>query len=311
MSKKTKTQKTPTEKATPQQEASIQKRSVKQGKRKRAPGLKKRTHPNWPVTALAGAGMALTLYLSLTVWLGEAPLYCAQGSACDIVQQSRWGTFLGMPTAFWGFLTYAALAFIGFKVRSPEQHWKSAWFISLVGVSYSIYLTFVSHLAIDALCPYCLVSLTILMVTFVVIITQRPEGMKDFKFKAWSAQTSVAALIIVGVMHLHYSGVFNPAAGPEDPYLKGLATHLAQENAVLYGAFWCPACEEQKVLFESSAKWIPYVECTPGGRNSPQAAECITNKIESYPTWIIDGRTYKGLLNPDQLAALSGYSQKK
>lgn len=200
--------------------------------------LRKRAHPNWPVTALAGAGMALTLYLALTVWFGGAPLYCSEGSSCDIVQQSRWGTFLGMPTAFWGFLTYATLVFIGFKVRSPERHWKSAWIVSLVGVGYSVYLTSMSLLVIDALCAYCLVSLSIMTVTFGVIISQRPEGMKDFRFTTWAAGTTVVALLVIGGMHLHYSGVFDPAAGPEDPYLKGLAIHLTQEKAVLYGAFW-------------------------------------------------------------------------
>jgi uncharacterized membrane protein len=238
LSKKTKRQKTPTEKTAPRHETSTRERSGQQGEKKRPTVLKKRKRPNWPVTALAGAGMVLTLYLTLTVWLGGVPLYCAQGSACEIVQQSRWGSFLGMPTAFWGFLTYAALAFIGLKVRHPERHWKSAWIVSLVGVGYSIYLTLISHTVIDALCPYCLVSLTIMMVTFGVIVAQRPEGMMHFKFRQWVAQTAIMALIIIGGMHLHYSGVFNPAAGPEDPYLKGLATHLTQEGAVFYGTFW-------------------------------------------------------------------------
>lgn len=200
--------------------------------------LRKRAHPNWPVTALAGVGMALTLYLALTVWFGGAPLYCSEGSSCDIVQQSRWGTFLGMPTAFWGFLTYTTLVFIGFKVRSPERHWKSAWMVSLVGVGYSVYLTSISLFVIDALCAYCLVSLSIMTVTFGVIISQRPEGMKDFRFTTWATGTAVVALLIIGGIHLHYSGVFDPAAGPEDPYLKGLAMHLTQNDAVLYGAFW-------------------------------------------------------------------------
>ncbi len=238
MSKKTNRQKPSTAKAALQQETSIHERSVKQGKKKRPPVLNKRKNPNWPVTALAGVGMVLTLYLTLAVWLGDPPLYCAEGSACDIVQQSRWGTFLGLPTAFWGFLTYATLVFIGFKVRNPEQHWKSAWIVSLVGVGYSVYLTLVSHFVIDALCPYCLVSLAIMVVTFGVINTQRPEGMKDFKLKSWVTQTAIVTIIIIGGMHLHYSGVFNPAAGPEDPYLKGLATHLAQEGAIFYGTLW-------------------------------------------------------------------------
>ena len=224
--------------ASPQHKTPTTDRSVKQGKKKRQPVLEKRQHPNWLLTALAVAGMALTLYLALSVWIGDGPLYCADGSPCDIVQQSRWGTFLGVPTAFWGFLVYSALAFIGFKIRSPERHWKSAWIVSLVGVGYSVYLTSVSHFVIGAFCPYCLASLSLMIAIFGVIISQRPEGMKDFKFTSWAASTAVVALIIIGGMHLHYSGEFNPADAPEDPYLKGLATHLAQENAVLYGAFW-------------------------------------------------------------------------
>ena len=221
-----------------QKKSSTPERFIKRSREKRQPVLKKRTHANWPVTALAGVGMALTLYLAINVWVGEAPLYCADGSPCEIVQQSRWGTFLGMPTSFWGFLTYAALSYIGFKVRKAEQHWKLAWIVSLVGVGYSVYLSAISLFVIDALCPYCLISLSIMITIFGVIIAQRPEGMKSFRFTPWTIKTSVVVLLIIGGMHLHYSGVFDPAAGPEDPYLKGLALHLSQENAVLYGAFW-------------------------------------------------------------------------
>lgn len=238
MSKKLKRQKTSTGKPSQQQKTAAPERPVKKSKKKRTPVLKKRKNPNWPVTALACAGMVLTLYLTSNVFLGETPLYCAEGSSCDIVQQSRWGTFLGLPTAFFGFLTYTTLAFIGFKVRNPVRHWKSAWIVSLIGVGYSVYLMSISLFVIDALCFYCLVSFSIMTATFGVIIFQRPEGMQDFKLTHWAGETAVIALIIIGGMHLHYSGVFDPAAGPEDPYLKGLATHLSQENAVLYGAFW-------------------------------------------------------------------------
>ncbi len=213
-------------------------RSLKQGKKQRQPVLKKRKQPNWPVTVLACVGMALTLYLTVNIWLGGTPLYCAEGSSCDIVQQSRWGTFLLLPTSFWGLLTYATLAFIGFKVHSPEKHWKAAWVVSAVGLGYSIYLTSMSVFVIDAVCAYCLISLSLMTITFGVIVSQRPEGMPKFKMNTWIAETVVVALIFVGGMHLHYSGVFDPAAGPEVPYLKGLATHLTENDAVLYGAFW-------------------------------------------------------------------------
>jgi len=38
------------------------------------------------------------------------------------------------------------------------------------------------------------------------------------------------------------------------------------------------------------------------------ADECIRNRIKSYPTWIIYGRQHTGLLKPEELAALSGYT---
>jgi uncharacterized membrane protein len=238
LSKKKKRQKPSSDKGTPQQKSPAVERPIKQGKKKRQPVLKKRKQPNWPVAALAGAGMALTLYLVMNIWLEGQPLYCAEGSSCDIVQQSRWGTFLGLPTAFWGFWAYAALAFIAFKVRGPERHWKLTWFVAALGLGYSVYLTTVSVFVIDAVCAYCLVSLTLLTITFGVIVSQRPEGMQKFKMKNWVAETVVVALIFIGGMHLHYSGFFDHAAGPEDPYLVGLAKHLNDKGAVLYGAFW-------------------------------------------------------------------------
>lgn len=238
MSTKKRKRKPTTEKKGTQRQFAAAEPPIQRGKNKRPAVLKKRKQPNWPVTALAGGGMALTLYLVLNIWLGNQPLYCAEGSSCDILQQSRWGTFLGMPTAFWGFWTYATLAFIALKARDPQRHWKSAWLVAAVGLGYSIYLTMVSIFVIDAVCAYCLISLSLLAAIFVIVLYQRPEGMQKFTMKTWVAETGILTLIIVGAMHLYYSGVFDPSTGPKDPYLTGLARHLQQKDAVLYGAFW-------------------------------------------------------------------------
>lgn len=206
--------------------------------KKRQPVPRAREHPNWPLTALAGAGMALTAYLSLTSWLGQHALFCEGGSTCDIVQQSRWGTFLMLPTAFWGFLTYTTLAYIGFRVRNPGLHWKAAWAVSLIGLSYSVYLNTISLFVIEAACIYCLASLVIMAVTFGVVFFQRPAGLPDFSFRVWAGEMIVLTVLIVGGMHLHYSGVFVSSAGPEDPFLRGLAEHLSERNDIIYGAYW-------------------------------------------------------------------------
>jgi uncharacterized membrane protein len=210
----------------------------KKKKKKKQPVLKKMEKPNWLLTGLAVAGMILTAYLALTGWLDKAPVLCDEGSSCDIVQQSRWGTFLGLPTAFWGFLTYVILGYIGFLVRNPGTHWKSAWTVSMIGLGYSIYLITISMVVIQAACAYCIASFTIMTIIFGVLTFQRPKELPKFNFAAFALQTVIITAVIVGGMHLHYSGVFDPMAGPEDPFLKGLAEHLSKDQAILYGAYW-------------------------------------------------------------------------
>ncbi|MBI5665597.1 MAG: vitamin K epoxide reductase family protein [Nitrospirae bacterium] len=234
MGKKNKGQKKPS----PPEETPVKEQSADRKTRKKQPALQKPEGPNMPLTGLAVTGMLLTAYLALTVWLGHPPLYCKEGSSCDIVQRSRWGTFLTLPTAFWGFLTYTTLAYIGLRVRNPMSHWKSAWTVSMAGFGYSIYLIAISLFVIKATCVYCIVSFLIMAGIFGVVTFQRPKDLPKFNFTAFARQTVIITAVIIGGMHLHYSGIFDPAAGPEDPYLKGLAEHLTQDKAILYGAYW-------------------------------------------------------------------------
>ncbi len=212
--------------------------AVKKKKKKKQPVLQKMENPNWLLTGLAAAGMILTAYLAVTGWLDKAPVLCDEGSSCDIVQQSRWGTFLGLPTAFWGFITYTTLFYIGLRIRKPEIHWKSSWTISMIGLGYSIYLITISMVVIQAACAYCIASFILLTIIFGAVTFQRPKELPKFNFASFTRQTVIITVIIVGGMHLHYSGIFDPMAGPEDPFLKGLAEHLTQDQAVVYGAYW-------------------------------------------------------------------------
>jgi uncharacterized membrane protein len=227
-------------KETPVQEQPVQEQPVerKKKKKKKQPVLQKMEKPNWVLTGLAAAGMILTAYLAITGWLDKAPALCDDGSSCDIVQQSRWGTFLGLPTAFLGFLTYSTLAYIGLRVRNTETHWKSAWTVSMIGLGYSSYLITISMVVIQAACAYCIVSFIIMAIIFGAITFQRPKELPRFNFGAFARQTVIIAAVIIGGMHLHYSGVFDPLAGPEDPFLKGLAEHLVKDEAMFYGAYW-------------------------------------------------------------------------
>lgn len=67
-----------------------------------------------------------------------------------------------------------------------------------------------------------------------------------------------------------------------------LAKCLTSKGAIMYGAFWCPHCSQQKELFGDSFKLIKYQECDVKGPNGNPMA-CKTAEIKAYPTWIIPG----------------------
>ena len=271
-----------------------------------ARGLGSRPLDNW-LFGLALAGIVLTTYLTFTAWFGEKPVLCGAGSQCDLVQQSRWSTLLGVPIAFWGLLTYGLLARLVWRLRSRPSAWRATLFVSVVGAAVSWYLTAVSMFAIEALCAYCLASFAIANILLIMLLLRRPAHMPEH---AWSNALPVpliSAILIVSVLSLHFSGLFDPASGPEKPYLKALATHLRDSGARLYGTYWCPVCQQQKALFEASADRLPYVECTPEGRDRPLSFTCVANNITDYPTWIIHGHRQTGVVTVEELARLSGF----
>jgi len=268
-----------------------------------------RDGPNWPLFVLAVLGMALSGYLTFTAWSGKTVAFCTEGAGCDVVLSSRWSTLFGMPTSFWGFLTYALLAAVAWN-RHADNQWRWAWVISLFGLLYSLYLTAISYFELQAACPYCLTSLGLMTIIFIMTTFQRPENLPQFSWGPWLAKTVGAALVAIVALHSYYAGYWGGAPGPEDPWIRGLAEHLSKSDAKFYCASWCPHCADQKKKFGSSVKRIPYVECSPGGQQAPSAPICKEKNITSYPTWIINGQRYTGIQELDALAQVSKYEYK-
>ena len=262
--------------------------------------------PNWPLLVLAVLGMALSAYLSFTAWQGKLVVFCTEGAGCDVVLNSRWSTLFGMPTSFWGFLTYALLAAVAWN-RYADTQWRWAWVISLFGLLFSLYLTSISFFELKAACPYCLTSLGIITIIFIMTTLQRPENLPKFSWGPWLGKTVGVAAAAIVALHLHYAGYWGDGPKPEDPWVRALAEHLTKSDVKFYGASWCPHCQEQKKLFGGSAKRIPYIECSPGGPQAPQASVCKELDIKSYPTWVINGQRQTGVLPLDTLAQLSKF----
>jgi len=108
----------------------------------------------------------------------------------------------------------------------------------------------------------------------------------------------VLILGTVGTVLLNNSKKSDVPTGKYDQF----ATCLKTQGAVFYGAFWCSHCKATKEAFGSSAKLLPYVECsTPDGQG--QLPICKDKKIEGYPTWeFADGSRLTGEVTMQQLA---------
>jgi hypothetical protein len=51
---------------------------------------------------------------------------------------------------------------------------------------------------------------------------------------------------------------------------------------------------------------LPYIECDPKGIN-PRQDLCEKVPVHAYPTWVIDGQKYEGVMSLDRLAELSKF----
>ena len=113
----------------------------------------------------------------------------------------------------------------------------------------------------------------------------------------------IIGLVLITIGFLTFAFMFNNS-GKYDNF----AMCLNQKGIKMYGASWCPHCQEQKKIFESSQKYLNYVECsTTDGKG--QTDICKNNQITSYPTWeLSNGTKLVGTYSFEKLAEISGCS---
>jgi len=191
---------------------------------------------DWIVIAVAAAGFIVAGYLTVTKLMGGSAAFCTAGGGCDAVQSSRYAMMLGVPTAFWGALAYAAIG--GLAVAGlTAARWPWAFAIAAGAVGFSAYLTWISASVIHAFCAYCLASGTVAVVLLAVLIWRgralggrRPLA-RPARLVALGGAAAIGA-IVVG------AGIY--AANPESSepaYREALARHLTARGMIMYGAF--------------------------------------------------------------------------
>ena len=267
------------------------------------PARRKLTPDVWTL-GLAIAGAVLTAYLTITHLNQSTPAFCAAGSGCDVVQQSRWSTLFGAPIALWGFGLYLLLALTALFATPRAASWRQRWTLALIGFAISIYLTLAGLIALEAVCAWCLLSLALMTAIFGRLSWRRDAGAPGIAWSRLAINNGIVLLAVLGTVHVAQAGWLQR---PADPRLVALAEHLSARGVKFYGSSTCPVCEQQKTLFGRAAERLPYVECTPNGRNGAIAMACISANVQAYPTWVIRDRPYQELMQPEDLARRSGF----
>jgi uncharacterized membrane protein/glutaredoxin len=262
------------------------------------------TAPAWSTVALAVLGLIVSGYLTWTKLSGAQALLCSGHSSCDIVQASRYSTMLGLPTALWGLGLYVVLGVLAWR-RYTRDRWLLALIASSAAVAFSAYLTAVSLFVLRAACPYCLVSaaLEVLILADVIRWWRRVPGARASWPVPRVALASGAAAVLTVLLAL---GAFAVSPASASPYQVALARHLAATRAVMYGAFWCPHCQEQKEMFAGAASMLPYVECDANGAGA-RPDLCERAAVKSFPTWVIGDQRLEGTQSLDTLARASRF----
>lgn len=276
------------------------------------------------MAVLATVGVIDTGSITLKRWGLLGNLSCPGGAeGCDKVLSSAWGTVFGQPLSLYGFLAYSAILLLALlplvlrgelRSRLVPLSWWGLLLLSTGMAVFSLVLMGVMVLKIQAFCFFCVLSACLSLALFLLSLIGG-----DWPDRGQLAFRVVLLALVVGLAGLGWAAaVDRPVAegGPgvpmavtttSTPGAIALAEHLTAKGIVMYSAWWCPHCHEQKQLFgkEATAR-LTVIECAPDGRNS-QKELCDTKAIEGFPSWEIDGRLDSGVKPLQRLKELSGF----
>lgn len=116
----------------------------------------------------------------------------------------------------------------------------------------------------------------------------------------------IAVIWVAGFFLIKYKADNTPTINISSP-LDNFAQCLTDSGVKMYGADWCPHCQNQKKLFSSAFKFIDYTECAVPSNPRQQAKACSDADISGYPTWVFaNGQRIEGEASFEDLSKISG-----
>ena len=227
------------------------------------------------MAVLATAGLIDTGSITLKRWGLLGNLTCPMGAdGCDKVLNSAWGTvFAGIPLSMVGVLAYGAVLLMALLPLLPglqenksdlsRRTWWGLFTVSLAMAVFSGVLLGVMLLKIQAFCFFCVLSAGLSLALLVLSIVG--GGWDDLGQLLFRGALLALAVLLGGLIWASVvdpnrpeavdsgSGVAPLVTTKSTPASIALAKHLTSSGAVMYSAYWCPHCHEQKELFGKEA----------------------------------------------------------
>ena len=289
------------------------------------------------IAILSTVGVIDTGSITLNKWGLIGNLNCPGGlGGCDKVLNSPWGNFFqindfSIPLSLIGLISYLLILVMAILPLLPilknQKHsiakftWWGSFYISTSTFIFSLILISIMIFKIKAFCFFCLLSCLISLSVLLLNIfggSWEDYGKLFFRGFILSVAVLLAGLIWSSSVNPSTKEISNNVQGmppavitTSSPEKIKLAEHLTKEGAVMYNAYWCPHCHDQKEMFgKEAAKKLNLVECAKDGFNNKREL-CEIKGITGFPSWEINGTIDSGVKSLKELAELTNYKDSK
>jgi uncharacterized membrane protein len=122
---------------------------------------------------LAVVGLLVSIYMTIYKVTSNDAL-CLGSGDCSTVNASRYSEVYGIPVASVGIAGYFAILLTHWYERRDKFFGKNGSMLifgmALTGFLFTVYLIYVEFAILRALCPFCLVSQTVMTIIFIISI---------------------------------------------------------------------------------------------------------------------------------------------
>ena len=172
---------------------------------------------------------------------------------------------------------------------------------------------------IKSFCFFCLLSAILSFSIFILtIIGARFDNRETMFYRGlivaftvlmggliWSNQVDPSRANEINLSNERVSPAITTVSSKEK---INFAKFLNENNIVMYSAYWCPHCNDQKQLFGKEAvEELIIVECAKDGKDNNYKL-CQEKEIEGFPSWEINNQILSGTMSLNDLAEMTNYN---